>query len=113
MAAEQVDRTFQLVRRQPCFVCAERHFGHCDPAERDAEATRLTEALWTTLRSSDGETQQNPRFIAMPMYTITNELRRIAAALDGPTYVDRLKCAEIAGSLRTVAAILDGEPRVG
>ena len=45
-----------------------------------------------------------------PRPVLANELRRLAVALNGPAYIDRARCTEIAGSLRTVAAILDGEP---
>ena len=40
---------------------------------------------------------------------LADELRRLAARLDGPEYLGRERLAEIAGGLRTVAAILDGE----
>ncbi len=41
---------------------------------------------------------------------LADEIRRLAARLDGPEYLGRERLAEIAGSLRTVAVILDGEP---
>ncbi len=69
-------------------------------AHRDVVAPEHFPPAWYTWKAPPPRPQRP---------VLADELRRLASRLDGPEYLARERLAEIAGSLRTVAVILDGE----